>query len=582
MPIRLHSGFFFCLLFASLLLRFDRVYGQRNNNDALLTPFERSSGRATATYDEVVDFYRKLSTYPGVTMESIGKSDAGTEMYVVYYSPVKSRNEDKQATIMINNGIHPGEPDGVDASMLLLRDAVEGKIAIPSNIKLAVIPLYNVDGALNRSCCSRANQDGPEAYGFRGNSHNLDLNRDFVKCDAAETRNLEILFRQIDPDIFIDNHVSDGADYQHIMTLLTTQHDKAGGMVGEYSYHFLTPMIFSGMKTKGYDLVPYVNDFSSTPDHGWKEFYEPPRFSSGYAALFQCFAFVPETHMLKPFKQRVKATYDLALTFIDTASRHASEIRAARAKDRKALLPQTDFPLDWQADTTLCDSVVFRGYQSGYKPSQVSGLPRLYYDHEKPFVKTVPFYNHFHPTRSATAPVAYVIPAAWGHLLDILALQGVKMETITRDTTIAVTASRIANYESGSRPYEGHYLHKNVTVESYCTRITFYPGDRIALLNQPAKRFLVETLDPTAPDAFFAWNYFDGILQQKEYFSDYVFEDAGAAILAKDPSLQARLNEKKAYDPAFAASAEAQLDFVYRNSGYMEPGYMRYPVFRIE
>jgi Zinc carboxypeptidase len=550
--------------------------------DSLVTPFERSAGRATATYEEVCSFYQTIGHMRGFTVESMGQSDGGTDMLVVKYKSPLYPGGKTPVSILFNNGIHPGEPDGVDACMLLLRDIAIGKIDVPENVSLAVVALYNVDGALNRSCCSRANQDGPEAYGFRGNSHNLDLNRDFIKCDAAETRNLERLFRQTDPDIFVDNHVSDGADYQHVMTLLTSQHDKAGGAVGDYSYSKLTPMIFEQMKKRGYDLVPYVNDFSSTPDHGWREFYEPPRFSSGYAALFQCFAFVPETHMLKPFKQRVKATYDLALTFMELAGSHADEIYAARSTDRRNLAEQQEFPLEWQADTTRCDSVLFRGYTSGYKASQVSGLPRLYYDHDKPFEKKVPFFDHYQSVKKVKAPLAYVIPAGWGHLRDILRLQGVTMTVLNRDSTIAVTAYRITNYESASKPYEGHYLHKNVTIEPYCTRIVCHRGDCIVNMEQPAKRYLVETLEPTGPDAFFAWNYFDGMLQQKEYFSDYVFEDAGAAILAKDPSLQTRLNDKKAHDPVFAASAEAQLDFVYRNSGYMEPGYMRYPIFRIE
>jgi hypothetical protein len=219
---------------------------------------------------------------------------------------------------------------------------------------------------------------------------------------------------------------------------------------------------------------------------------------------------------------------------------------------------------------------------AGYKSSLVSGLPRLYYDHKKPFAKKVPFFDHFQAVKQVKAPQAYIIPAGWGHLREILRVQGVNMMTLARDSSIAVTAYRITNCESGSKPYEGHYLHRNVTVDAYCTRVICHRGDCIVDLAQPAKRYLIETLEPNAPDAFFAWNYFDGILQQKEYFSDYVFEDAGAAILKNDPDLQARLIEKKAHDATFAASAEAQLDFVYRNSGYMEPTYMRYPVFRIE
>ncbi len=576
---------FSCLLIFTLytaIMLPSVLYAQKGGTSGMITPFEQSEGRVTATYDEVISFYKQLTQFPGIIMDSIGKSDAGTPMYVVYYSPLKAINQDRQITILINNGIHPGEPDGVDACMMLLRNAATGKIKIPRNITLAVIPIYNVDGALNRSCCSRANQNGPEAYGFRPNSHNLDLNRDFIKCDASETDNLEQLFARLDPDIFIDNHVSDGADYQHVMTLLTSQHDKAGGTVGDYSYRVFTPLLFADMKKRGYDLVPYVNDFSSTPDHGWREFYEPPRFSSGYAALFQCFAFVPETHMLKPFKQRVAATYDLMLSFIDNAAAHAAEIKTARRNDRSALRSQQDFPLEWQADTTRCDSVKLLGYTAGYKPSEISGLPRLFYDHEKPFSKNVPFFNHYTPSKTVRAPKAYVIPQAWSKVIDLLQKKGTSMTRFTNDTEIKVTAYKIENYETAPKPYEGHYLHRNVQVSAKPCTLKFRAGDYIVSLNQPAKRYLVETLEPTAPDAFFSWNFFDGTLQQKEYFSDYVFEDVAAQILRNDPVLQAELNKKKAEDHLFAESASAQLEFVYRHSFHMEQSYMRYPVYRVE
>jgi len=242
------------------------------------TRYERSGGTETATYDEVISFYKTLAVrFPSITIDSVGETDAGYPLHVVYYN---YKPGSKQVTLLINNGIHPGEPDGIDACMLLLRNAAMGKIEIPKNVALAVIPVFNIGGMLNRGCCSRVNQNGPKEYGFRGNSQNLDLNRDFVKLDARETQSLIRLFHKLDPDVFIDNHVSDGADYQHVVTLLSTQHDKLGGEVGKYMHNTLEPLIYKDMKQKGYDLVPYVNDFDKTPDQGWVEFYEPARFSS--------------------------------------------------------------------------------------------------------------------------------------------------------------------------------------------------------------------------------------------------------------------------------------------------------------
>ena len=572
-----------------LPLLFFSLFAQAAPADTTLTtPFERSKGMRTATYEECIAFYKRLAAaHSNIMVGDVGITDIGYPAHAIYYTNDGRFTKDdwkkgNKIVMLINNDIHPGEPDGVDASMMLLRDAATGRITIPDNIVLVVIPIYNIGGALNRNSYSRANQNGPENYGFRGNSRNLDLNRDFIKCDAAETSGMEELFTRISPDIFIDNHVSDGADYQHVMTLLATQHDKLGGATGAYMYSTFTPQLYKDMKEKGYDLVPYVNDFAATPDSGWKEFYESPRFSSGYAALFHIMAYVPETHMLKPFKDRVAATYALMECMIKEASVHAAEIKQVRKQDLESLATQKDFVLDWKADTTRCDSILFKGYAAGYKPSEVSGLPRLYYDHSKPFTKNVPFYDHYIPTQTVTAPIAYIIPKTWVPVISCLRNNGVHIMQLKRDSAINVTAYHIDNYETVAHPYEKHYLHKHVQVTPQTQIINFMQGDYIIWTDQPAKRYLVETLEPTAPDAFFAWNYFDGILQQKEGYSDYVFEDVAGKLLQHDPTMKKALEEKKAQDPEFAKSAAAQLDFVYRHSRYFEPSVNRYPVYRLE
>ncbi len=567
------------LFFILFTFNFGQLHAQFVDT-SFLTTFEKSHGIKSATYNEAIGFYRHLANkYRTISIDTIGKCDGGYDLNVVYFSKAGKKNNN--ITILINNDIHAGEPDGVDACMMLIRNVASGKVKIPDNITLAIIPVYNIGGALNRNNTSRTNQNGPESYGFRANAQNLDLNRDFIKQDAKETAALQGLMRHLDPDIFIDNHVSDGADYQHIMTLLATQHNKLGGFCGDYIQNVFTPLLYKDMKQKGYDLIPYVNDFDNTPDKGWREFYDLPRFSSGYAALFQTLAYVPETHMLKPFKDRVMATYELMLSFIYCASTNAQEIKSVRAKDKNRIVTNKLYPLDWEVDTNVADSVLFSGYEAVYKPSQVSNMLRLFYDRNKPYTKNVPFYNHFIPNKTVIAPKAYIIPANWDNIINKLHVNDVYVDTLKKDTTISVTCYHIDNYETVSKPYESHYLHKNVKVTANTIIKKFRKGDYIVRLNQEVNRYIVETLEPTAPDAFFAWNFFDGILQQKEYFSDYVFEDRAAEILENNKELK-KLLEAKRTDSLFANSAAMQLDFVYRNSEYMETGFLQYPVFRVE
>jgi hypothetical protein len=245
---------------------------------SLSTPFEQSAGKQTATYAECIAFYQQLDKLsPQVSIKEMGMSDAGYPYHVVLYANDGSSDPDQwhrrgKVVILINNGIHPGEPDGVDASMLLLRDLVTQKIHLPDNVALAVIPLYNIGGALNRGPFSRVNQNGPESYGFRGNAQNLDLNRDFTKNDSRNARSFVRIFHWVNPDLQIDNHVSDGADYQYTMTLLPSQWNKLGGGLGTFLHDVFQPALFAGMEKKGWPMTPYVNFEEGNPSRGWDAF----------------------------------------------------------------------------------------------------------------------------------------------------------------------------------------------------------------------------------------------------------------------------------------------------------------------
>jgi len=553
----------------------------------ITTLFEQTKGTESPAYADIIQWWKKLdAASPLVKMMEMGPTDAGFPLHLVMVSDdkdfnIKSLKAKKKAIIFINNGIHPGEPDGIDASMLLVRDIVENKYKLPSNIVLAIIPVYNIGGCLNRSPNYRIDQNGPLEKGFRGNSENLDLNRDFIKCDSKEALTFTKIFHYLDPDVFVDNHVSDGADYQHIMTLLTSQHNKAGGRFGDYLDKQFEPALYSLMKAKGYDLVPYVNHFGETPEKGWSAYWDSPRYSSGYTTLWSTFSFTPETHMLKPYKQRVESTKALEQSFIEFTSQHSTEMLALREQTRKEQITQTTFPLAWKLDRSQSTQITYKGYQAGHKPSEVSGQPRLYYDRTKPFTVQVPFYNYYRDTLSVEKPKAYLIPQGWWKVTDRLLANNVVMRRLTRDTTIEVQWYKIENYQTSARPYEGHHPNSQTRVSSNTKTMTFRKGDWYIPMNQEANRFLIETLEPQGEDSYFAWNFFDPILGQKEGYSDYAFEDIAAEYLQNHPDLKAKVDQRMASDSAFANSVRAQLDFVFTNSPYFEPAYLQYPVYRI-
>ena len=552
------------------------------------TIFEKSNGTQTPTYFEIIDWWKKLDEKSGkIKMMQMGMSDAGYPLHLAVVANNGDYNFDNirknnKRVILINNGIHPGEPDGIDASMLLARDIVENKIKLPDNIVLAIIPVYNIGGCLNRSANYRVDQNGPEEFGFRGNSQNLDLNRDFIKSDSKEARAFAEIFHLTDPDVFLDNHVSNGADYQHVMTLICTQHNKLGGVLGDFLNKNFEPGLYSNMKEKGYDLIPYVNAFGDTPDSGWPEFFEGPRYSSGYAALWHTFSFVAETHMLKAYDQRVKATYELMKSFIDFTTKNSEEIKRLRDMTKDVTKTQAEFPISWTSDRSQSSKRIYKGYAAIRKPSVVSGLPRLYYDRSKPYEKEIPFYNFYTPKTFIQKPKAYIIPQGWWTVIELLKINKVQMTQLKKDTMIEVEVYRIDDYKTAARQYEMHHLNSEVKTSTSIQKLKFKKGDYYIPMNQVANRFLIETLEPTADDSYFAWNFFDGILGQKEGYSGYSFEDSAADYLKSNAELKTKLEQRRNSDTAFAKNGRAQLNFVFENSPWFETNYLKYPVYRVK
>jgi hypothetical protein len=551
------------------------------------TPFELGNKNQSATYDEAIAFYQKLTkASPQAKLLTYGSTDFGKPLHLLVLSknkvfdPVQIRKSN-QRILLINNGIHPGEPEGIDASMMLARDLLKNK-QLPDDVVICIIPVYNIDGAFNRGNSSRANQNGPEAFGFRGNSRNYDLNRDFIKTDSKNSAAFQLIFNTWQPEIFVDTHTSNGADYQYTMTLIPTQKDKLNPTLAGYLTKTMVPALYQQMQQKGFELIPYINSVEETPDAGITGFLESPRYSTGYAALHNTIGFMPETHMLKPYDKRVESTYLLLKTYVDIVERDAKLIGENKRKADEAVSQQKDFPLNWKLNEQAWDTITFKGFAAKYKPSTVSDADRLYYDRNDPYTKEIKYWNKFEPGTVIQKPVAYVIPKAWDRVIALLKLNGVKLYQLAADTQLAVDSYYITDYKTASRPFEGHYLHNNVLLSTKQQQLQYYAGDYLVYVNQPQNRYIVETLEPQATDSFFTWNFFDSILDQKEHFSAYVFEDTATGLLQNDPALRTLLEQEKAKDPAFSKNPAAQLDFVYKHSKYYENTHLRYPIGRLQ
>ena len=553
------------------------------------TLFETSKGTETPEYTEIIQFYKNLAkSYSEISIHEIGKTDAGYPLHLVVLdtdgrSNLNELKHSKKGRILINNGIHPGEADGIDASMLLFRNIVQNDSLKKAykNLLITTIPVYNIGGALNRNSHTRANQNGPKEYGFRGNARNYDLNRDFVKQDTKNAKAFAEVFHTVNPDVFIDNHVSNGADYQYAITHLFTQHNKLGGDLGEFIETTMRPNIEASLAKKDIPITPYVNVWGTTPDNGWSQFFDSPRYSTGYTTLFNTLGLMVETHMLKPYKIRVEQTYELMVSAFDFTNKELQTIKELRKNANSDILAAKKYPIAFQVNKEKPSHFNFKGYEGTYIDSKVTNGKRLFYDRTKPYTKEIPYYNNYKITNYIDVPKAYILPQGWHRVIENLKSNQISFTTLERDTVLNVTVQHIKDFKTRKSAYEGHYLHYNTEVLKTKGKVGFRKGDIMIPTNQAGLRYILETLEAEAVDSFFNWNYFDTILQQKEGYSAYVFEDVAEELLNKTPKLKIAFENKLKIDSSFAKSNYAQLNYIYKQSAHYEKAHLQLPIYKL-
>lgn len=537
---------------------------------------------STPTYKELISEYTRLQeANPKTTkLDSFGTTDSGNPLncLIINAQGIFEPDSIDGAIVMIMNGIHPGEACGINASLLFSR---EKALAPDENVTYCVIPIYNIGGGLNRNSYTRANQNGPEAYGFRGNARNLDLNRDFIKADSKNTLGFYELFQKWQPHIFIDTHTSNGADYQPVITLLTTFPEKLEAPQQHYLKTDLEPKIFSKMTERGTELIPYVNSIKSIPDYGIAAFTDHPRYSIGYVSLFHTIGFTTEAHMLKPFYERVQATHQFLNSISEIVSKDYQKIVKIKKECQDLALTKSTVPFDWKV-SNHADSIEFPGFEADTTIiSRVTGLPTLRYDRKKPYRRNIAYYNQHDAVDAYSIPKYYVLSRAMTGIIELLDKNKIEYSTLYQDTVILVDATYIKSYSTSPNPYEGHYPHFDIEYQTISKSIIFHAGDLIIPTRQSGKKYLAHVFNIKAADSFFKWNYFDSFLGQKEYFSSYVFDETAAKILDENPDLKENLEIKKGTDSLFAANSRMQLNFIYQHSRYYEQTHLRMPVFAI-
>jgi len=544
----------------------------------------------TVTWQEAIEMYQWLDEqHEEARLVEAGWTDAGKPLHLFIISKEGEFSPDRihtsgKSILFINNGIHPGESCGVDASLKLAEGLLSGTDAYDQfleNTVVVIVPLFNIGGSLNRSPYHRANQNGPVEQGFRGNARNLDLNRDFIKLDSKNTRSLVLILREWDPHIFVDTHTTNGADYPYTVALINSHEQRHESVQSEFLLTSVVPSLFSAMGNTPYEMSPYGWSIRRSPENGIMAFMDYPRYTSGYTSLFNTYAFTVETHMFKPFSDRVLSTWHFLREVLKYSSLHATDLVKVKIEAGLEKMNRDEFTLQWELDTSRFQMIPLKGYRAKSKPSKVTGHPRLYYDREDTWEKEIPYYKYYKSITTVDVPEYYILPSAWSEVADRLKINQVEMHPLPKDTIMELEVYYIDQYETVDQPYNGHYRHDNVKVSKEIQQIQLFAGDLLIPVRQKAIEYLVQSLEPRGYDSFFSWNFFDEILFRSEYFSPYIFEETAEKLLQDDRELQRKFERKKSEDSRFASNPYQQLNFIYERSPWSEKSYMRYPVYRL-
>jgi hypothetical protein len=560
---------------------------------ALTTVSEQSGFLRTGRYDEVISLCDAFAKrYPdAVRCSAFGTTPEGRPMKLLVVSKTGALTPEAAKAkhlpvLLIQGGIHAGEIDGKDAGFLALRQALDGETANGDLDKLVLlfVPVFNVDGHERFGAWNRPNQRGPEQMGWRTTAQNYNLNRDYVKADAPEMQAMLALVNAWDPLAYIDLHVTDGAKFQHDVSI-QVEPLHAGDAELRKAGVVLRDGVIERLDAQGSMALPFYPSFveNDDPASGFIDGVATPRFSNGYFQLRNRFGMLVETHSWKDYPTRVRITRNAIVALLDLVAAHGAQwLRTAHEADVRAeKLAGTQVPLDWKVGDRV-RTIDFQGYAYTRTPSDISGALMTHYDESKPETWHLPMRDDIQPDHVATAPGAgYLVPAAHAAWVGAkLRQHGIRFDTLTRPMPAArVEAFRADSAEFAAGSFEGHQ-RLTVTGAWKPEAQDLGVGALFVPIAQPESRLAMALLEPQAPDSLLGWGEFNNAFEQKEYMEAYVAEEVARDMLAKDPALKAEFEQRVKTDPAFAKDPQARLDFFHRRHASYDQRLRLYPVLR--
>ncbi|MGZ6971729.1 MAG: M14 family metallopeptidase, partial [Thermoanaerobaculia bacterium] len=500
----------------------------------LLTQAELTGFRKTETYDEVLAFLSRLERLsPYLKLSFIGPSEEGRRIPVVVASKEKlfepgERYKSGKPVVLVLNSIHAGEVDGTDATLMLLRDiALTNRLDLLNGVTLVTVVVYNVDGHARRSAYNRPNQNGPEEMGFRTNARGLDLNRDFVKADAKETRALLALANAWKPDLFVDDHVTDGADFQAVLTVSYANEPVTPKPIGSW-LKAIVPKVLADVEEAGFAAGAAYVDFLNAADplKGFDSSVFSPRYSTGYFPLRNVPSILVETHALKPFGDRVLSNQVFLRALLEHTAREAKDLLAARETARSAARTApagSPVVVAAEGDPARPESVDFPTYMWTEAVSPVTGRPVVRYDRTRKKTIRIPSLEHAKAVVTVPRPAAYLIPAGFGNVEERLKAHGIRYEKLPTARTLAVGTYRASGAVFGKASYQGRVRVEAKIARAIETRV-IPAGSLYVPLETELASVAIALLEPESPDSLFAWGELSSCLEEKEYMDTRILD----------------------------------------------------------
>ena len=575
---------FFFLLFSS---------GIFSQDEDWLTYYEKSGYNETPRLAETMAFCERLASASSqINISSFGKSAQGRSLPLVIInkeglkSPAEMRKSGK-LIILVQACIHPGESEGKDAMLMLIRDMVIHKkfTGLLDHISIIFIPVFNVDGHERFGPYNRINQNGPKEMGWRVTANNLNLNRDHLKAETPEMQAWLAMFNDWMPDFFIDTHTTDGADYQYVLTYLMEIFGNMDDGLTTWGKTRFLPAMTKEMEEKGFPVCPYIEfrDWHN-PKSGLESGVAPPMLSQGYTSLRNRPGLLIETHMLKSYQVRVSSTYECILSSMKILHREyrdlISLIKKADDFSSGEDFRSAEFPLQFETLTTDSIIVDFRGIKYEELKSELTGETYFKYGNEKTDFR-LPYFSVNRPVVKTKLPEAYIIPVEWSAVIGKLLLHGVKLAFLDKDTTLKISTYKITSPKWYPNSYEGHHALSQFEASIIEQDGSFCKGSAIVDMNQPQARIIAHLLEPKGNGSLFYWNYFDAILEQKEYAERYVMESLVPEMLKNDPQLNDEFERKKKADTIFAKNPNLIMNWFFSKTPYWDKKKDIYPIGKI-